>query len=180
MKRIVIKFSVGAAVLLAGFTFWWATEDPSAEYTDLSPSEIEWTIFPVVQTGDDFGQQDARRTVNTRVFFVYSPHQCYSNRDAMDGWHRAARQTEGANAINVLLERDHQSARRYLSVFSTPYQTRLDSTGWFRNTFGLSTTPAVVILSNEGTKNIFYPTVSSLSDAQRHLHVQQLVNSTNS
>jgi len=180
MQRILIKFGVGAGVLLASLAFWWTTEDASTAYTALSPSDVEWATFPVVHTGDAAGRQKARRTGNAHVLFVYSPHQCYSNRDAMDGWHRAARQTEGATAANVLLERGRQSARRYLSVFSTPYRTRLDSTGWFRKTFDLSTTPAVVLLSGEGTKDVFYPAASSLSDEQREERVHRLVNRTDS
>lgn len=180
MRRIVIKFGVGAVVLLASFAFWWTIEDPSVTSTNLSASDIEWASFPVVHTGDVGGRQQVRRTRSAHVLFVYSPHQCYSNRDAMDGWHRAARRTEGVTAANVLLERGRQSAQRYLSVFSTPYRTRLDSVGWFRKMLDLSTTPAVVLLSDEGTKDVFYPTASSLSDEQRQQHVRQLVDQTDS
>jgi hypothetical protein len=180
MQRIVFKFGIGAVVLLASFAFWWTAEGPSARATDLSTSDIEWASFPVVRTGDVAGRQQARHTGSARVLFVYSPHQCYSNRDAMDSWHQAARQTEGVTAANVLLERGRQSAQRYLSVFPTPYQTRLDSTGWFRKTLNPITTPAVVLLSDEGTRDIFYPTASSLSDRQRQQHVHQLVDQSDS
>lgn len=180
MRWIIVKFGVGTLVLLATLAFWWTTDDPPAEHSNLWHSEIEWASFPVVQTGDDTRRQKARRTENGHVLFIYSPHQCYSNRGAMDGWHRAARQTEGVTAANVLLERGRQSARRYLSVFSTPYRTRLDSIGWFRETLDLSTTPAVVLLSAEGTRDILYPTATSLSDEQRQQHVRQLVSRTSS
>lgn len=180
MQGAIVKFGSGTVVLLVSLVFWWTTEDPSPEYTGISPSEIEWAAFPVLQTGDDARSQRLPRKGRAKVLFIYSPHQCYSNRNAMDGWHRAARQVEEVQAANVLLERGRLSAQRYLNAFSTPYRTRLDSTGWFRNTLDLSTTPAVVLLSVDGPEDIFYPTDSPLSDEQRQRHVQRLVNPTDS
>jgi len=180
MQRIVIRFGVGAVVLLASFAFWWTAEGPSARATDLSASDIEWASFPVLQPEKGVKEHETDRTESPNVLFVYSPHQCYSNRDAMDGWHRAARRTEGVRAVNVLRERGRLSAQRYLGTFSTPYRTRLDSTGWFRNTFDLAATPAVLLLSDAGTTEVFYPTSSPLSDAERRRHVRRLSSSTDS
>lgn len=180
MQGAIFKFGGGTVVLLASLVFWWTTEEPSADYTGISSSEIEWAAFPVLQTGNYARSQKVHRTRRAKVLFVYSPHQCYSNRNAMDGWHRAPHQVEEVQAANVLLERGRLSAQRYLNAFSTPYRTRLDSTGWFRNTLDLSTTPAVVLVSDDGPEDIFYPTDSALSDEQRQRHVQRLVNPTDS
>ncbi len=181
MKHVVLKFGLGVVVLLTSAVLWWGSDNESTNDPNISPSEIAWERFPVLLQGEGHtSTQLPRRAEEAVAVFVYSPHQCYSNRNAMDGWHRAARRVEGVRAVNVLQDRSRQSARRYLNVFSTPYRTRLDSTGWFRSAFDLDTTPAIALLSSDGTKAVFYPTVSSLSDEKRRRHVSQLSTPTDS
>ena len=181
MLRAVLKFGISFAVLAISTALWWSAENEPAGQSDLAASKVEWDEFPVLLEGENIESSPATgRTGDAAVVFVYSPHQCYSNRNAMDGWHRAARQVEGVQAVNVLQDRGRLSARRYLNTFSTPYRTRLDSTGWFRNAFDLGTTPAVVLVSNDGTKGIFYPVGSPLSDEERLRHVSRLPTPTDS
>lgn len=174
MFRVVLKFSVGIAVLLTSVGLWWSVENESTDQTNSGAPKVEWNSFPVV-LADNAAEETSVGYGEATVVFVYSPYQCYSSRDAMNGWHRAARQVEGVQAVNVLQDRGLLPARRYLNTFSPPYQTRLDSTGWFRKNFDLSTTPAVVLISKNEGGRIVYPTSTSLSNEQRRQYVQQLV-----
>ncbi|PQJ35456.1 hypothetical protein BSZ35_13330 [Salinibacter sp. 10B] len=140
---------------------------------------MNWDAFPVV-LNNKAADAPLPPAEEATVVFFYSPYQCYSSRDAMHGWHRAASQVEEVHAVNVLQERSRLSARRYLNTFTTPYRTRLDTIGWFQTTFDLSTTPAVILMSEDEKKEVIYPTATSLSNEQRRRHVQQIVRPTDS
>jgi len=57
-------------VLLASLAFWWTTEDPFVKSTLLSPSDIEWAVFPLVPPGDEVKRQKAN---------LKQHHQCNVN-----------------------------------------------------------------------------------------------------
>ena len=103
------------------------------------------------------------------VFFVYRPHDCYTNREAMDSWHKLAASHEQVQAINVFKERGATPARRYLSEFATPYPTRIDTTEWFNHTLGVDRTPAVVLISEDEKPRIISPSEQRSDTDRRRL-----------
>lgn len=177
MRSALVKVGVGLAALLASLVLWWTVEQNAYGDHTLAPTDVPWDDFPVVLGGEeDVPVASAEDSVAGMVIFVYGPHDCYTNREAMDSWHAAAAQVETVESLNVLLERGPTAARRYLSEFTTPYPTRLDATGWFRSELELIDTPAVVLLAEDGIGHVIYPTQSALTDIDRQRYINQIRN----
>lgn len=174
MRSAWIKVVVGCfALLLSLILLWVAERNYHGDYY-LAPSSMKWSAFPVLITRRNSSHSAAlNNDDNTMVAFIYGPHDCYPNREAMDGWHKAAAIVETAHSFNILTERSATSAERYLSVFPTPYRTRLDSSGWFQDKFELEDTPAVILFSERRPSQVIYPTRSALNNFDRQHIVQE-------
>lgn len=157
------KLLTGIVALFISGILWWSGENPGGQ----SPfqgtlSDISWEYFPLIS-----GELSSMGESDAWVVFVYSPHECYPNMEAMQSWHRQAQAVEGLRAVNVLIERGQLSARRYLSVYPTPFPTRLDSTGWFQAHFDLIQTPAVLLLSRDRPAQVIYPAQQTYTAIER-------------
>ena len=171
------KVGIGCAVLALTALAWWCTVDGSTWDTPpaIHVDDISWAALPIIMEDETVKSpaaiSSAGNTGSPRaeqiIFFVYRPHDCYTNRAAMNSWHELAALDEQVHAINVLKERGMTSARRYLSEFATPYPTRLDTSEWFNHTFGVDRTPAVVLVSEDETPRVVSPS-EQRSDTDRH------------
>ncbi|WP_141491549.1 hypothetical protein [Longimonas halophila] len=173
------KIGIGCVVLALTALAWWYSADGST--WDAPPAihvdDVSWAALPLVMEDETVKSpaaiSSAGNTGSPRadqmVFFVYRPHDCYTNREAMDRWHELAASHAQVQAINVLKERGATPARRYLSEFATPYPTRLDTTEWFNHTLGVDRTPAVVLVSEDETPRVVSPSEQRSDNDRRRL-----------
>lgn len=173
------KVGIGCAVLALTALAWWCTADGSSR--DAPPAihvdDISWAALPIIMEDKtvkspaaiSFAGNTGSPRADQMVFFVYRPHDCYTNRAAMDRWHELAALDEQVQAINVLKERGATPARRYLSEFATPYPTRIDTTEWFNHTLGVDSTPAVVLVSEDEKPRVISPSEQRSNSDRRQL-----------
>lgn len=101
MRSAWIKVIVGCFALLASLILFWVAERNHHGDYHLAPSNMKWDAFPVLLTGNDSSPSATLdNDENTIVAFIYGPHDCYPNREAMDGWHEAVATVETAHSTS--------------------------------------------------------------------------------
>lgn len=140
------NIALGVVLILGSLGVWWMGQ-ATDEKASLLAERVELDNLPVLQT-------ESPGVVNEhtkKVLFVYGPLECQPSKPLMDAWHALAEASDEVVAENVLVERGLVAARRYLSVYDTPYTTRLDSTAYLQSTLAIDRTPLVVIVSPDGS-----------------------------
>jgi len=143
---------LGVMLLLASLGFWWIGQE-RGDQTSSHVGSVAVEKLPLLQ----FDEAVVAEAPAYRILFVYGPLECQPSRPLMDAWHALAAANEEIVAENVLVERGVIPARRYLSVYETPYATRLDSTAYIQRSLEIARTPAVVVVSPDGSATAHSP-----------------------
>lgn len=172
LRSARIKFILGLLILSAIGIGWVWTVQTSAtiEPVAVPTASIHWHHFPVVS-----GEPIAASTeTGAQVIFVYSTKDCKPNSTIVRDWFQFFELQPQIRTTGVFQTKNRRLARRYTRLFPTPLPTRLDSIGWFRRTFDLTMTPAVLLVSEDQRVRVLYPEAKALTHAQKLALVEAL------
>ncbi len=166
-----IQLSIGIIAAALGLLVYFKYERGKGKGYDYEKNiSIRWSNFVPLKGHPERGLYE--------VFFIHKTNDCDLCLDEMRKWYGIIN-NENIAAVNVIEGTKSMEAKRYLTVYPTPFPAILDSTNWFDRTFHLNNTsegrtPVVII-----KKNKKYIIIHPLYEAKNMFDKEKLVSQIN-